>query len=81
MFVKFIKTTLGAEARLKIAEILLRLGLNKRGLTLQVERNKDFSAARNISKQGLALCSTGVITCFYIAAIVTNRYWRLFPHG
>lgn len=60
IFVEFIKTTLDAEARLKIAEILLRLDTNKRGLTLQGETNKDLFTAKNISKQGLALRSTGL---------------------
>jgi hypothetical protein len=54
IFVKFVKTTLGAVATLKIAEILLMLGPNK----TRLDATRDLFAAKNISKQGLALRST-----------------------
>jgi len=38
-------------------------------LTLQGETNKNLFAAKNISKQGLDLGSTGLKTRFYVAVI------------
>jgi len=53
IFVKFIKTTLGAVATLKIAEILLRLGRNKTRLDTTRGNEQGFIRSQEYIKRRL----------------------------
>jgi len=53
IFVKFIKTTLGAVAKLKIAEILLSLGPNKTRLDTARGNEQGFIRSREYIKRRL----------------------------